>query len=858
MKSQPVRILYLLIAHLFVTVVRANGLPQKLTTLDYGLKFRSHQYNQDERTALDLTPDRPFRFGSQFSLSFDLRLTREDLAFGYVFRIVSGGNSSLDMTANYNTNKINFILTREHNTIANLDFHNDLQLCEERWMHVSVEFDPKGITCRMDSVSHRVSQPIADPRNVRIFFGRNRHGNYYTTDVPPMTLRNVALCNKKCDTIAFWQLARHNLNEVYDAVHRRRAMVRNGNWEIDRHTRWERIERWSLREKNAQIALDRVTSRMFAATSDSVFVYDFDDSSLERFPVEGGGSPFQSGGSQLIYDPLRNRLISYSILFDSFIEYDFETHRWSDRKSEGLPPVQHHSRLVDVRKRQLIVFGGYGNHTYHAELAVHDLDGGIWRKDTLSSRIRPRYLCSMGFAGADKVLIMGGYGSESGKQEESPCNYYDIHEVNLKTHDTRKIGDFSSGRESIVLGNTMVVDTIAERCYTLAYRNDRFTSELSLLSYDLRNHTTTVYGDSIPFRFLDMESYADLMFHKSQSRLYAVVMQAHQSGRYDLEVYLLSFPPLHAVTIRQTPPVHASRLYIWLFGLLAAGSTAWIVLRGRKRKRKRAKSTADFHPADTAPSSPPADNACRRSIPGSISLLGGLQILNREGIDITANFTPITRQIFILILLNSAEEGKGTTSQMLDETFWLGMDKEKASNNRNVNIRKLRLRLQEIGDIALTYNNGYWNLKVGSEIRCDYMELLPLLKRLQTQPVPDRQVVERALVLAKGLLLPNTTQEWTDAYKDRYSNLVIDTLLSIARNPSCEQDDALMLSIVKTILVHDCIDEDAMRIQCRILNRKGQKGQSKQAFDKYCADYEKLLGTAPDITYEEVIGGKTG
>lgn len=858
------------IQHLFTAILLAFAVPSAGSAAepqkpDYGLTFRSHLYNQDERTGLDLTPDKPLAIGSDFALEFDLRLTREDLAFGYVFRMVSDDNSSLDMVSNFNTNKINFILTREHNTLANIDFQNALHLQEGKWMHVCVSFDRGGVSCRVDSVEQRLSHPMARSNLLRIFFGHNSHATYYTTDVPPMTVRNVLLKRSKTDTVAFWQLGRHNRNEVFDNSFRHRAVVQNGIWEIDRHTRWQRIERWSLREKQAQIALDHSSSRMFVATSDSVFVYDFSDRSFERLPATGGGAPLQCGGSQVVYDPQHNRLLSYSILFDDFIEYDFKSYRWSDRRSEGLPPIQHHSRLIDTLNRQLILFGGYGNHTYHAELATHSLDGGSWQRDSLAGQICPRYLCSMGFAGKDRVLIMGGYGSESGKQEESPSNLYDIHEINLKSLECRKVGDFETEHESLVLGNSMVVDTLSGKCYALAFRNDRFTSDIHLLEYDLNNHSTTTFGDSIPCRFLDMETYVDLFFHKPQSRLYAIVLQAHKNSRYDLEIYALAFPPLNAAAIRQTPPPKFPTAGAILIGGLAVVAAVGLSLRFSRRPRPSGLPTVSPEPVSPSPDSP--DTAVPGPEPASVQhpamnprstilLLGGLRIFNRQGTDVTAEFTPISRQLLLLTLLNSADAGKGVTSQMFDETFWFGMDKAKASNNRNVNIRKLRLLLQEIGDIALTYNNGYWNLKLGSEVRCDYLELMPLLGQMRSSAGFNREIIDQVLALAsKGVLLPNTNYEWLDPYKNRYSNTVIDALLAVAKSPECEADDSLTLSIAKVILLHDCIDEDAIRIQCRILYRKGQKGQSKQAYDRYCADYERLLDTRPDMEYEEMIAG---
>ena len=850
--------LHLFAALLLVFAVPTGNSAAELQRPDYGLTFRSHRYNQDERTGLDLTPDRPLSIGPDFALEFDLRLSREDLTFGYVFRIISDEDASLDMVSNFNTNKINFILTRKHNTLANLDFQNSLQLQEGRWMHVCVAFDSKGITCRMDSVEQRVSHPMARSNRLRIIFGHNSHPVYYTTDVPPMTVRNVLLRNARQDTVAFWQLGRHNRNEVFDASYRHRAVVQNGIWEIDRHTRWQRIERWSLRDKQAQIALDPSSSRMFVATPDSVFVYDFTKHTFTRLPASGG-APFRSGGSHMIYDPQRNRLLSYSILFDDFIEYDFSSHLWSGHRSEGLPPIQHHSRLIDTLRRQLILFGGYGNHIYHAELATHSLDGGSWRRDSLAGKISPRYLCSMGFAGRNRVLIMGGYGSESGKQEESPCNLYDIHEVDLNTLECRKIGDFQTEHESLVLGNSMVVDTLSGKCYALAFRNDRFTSEIHLLEYDLRNHTTTTFGDSIACRFLDMETYVDLFFHKPQSRLYAVVLQAHENSRYDLEIHALAFPPLNAAAIRQSVPAKFPVQGVILGGVLVVLAAAGVLFLNRRRhgspSRPGTSSTPPLQVPDSEISAPPAPTQQPAANPRStILLLGGLRIFNRLGVDVTAEFTPISRQLLLLTLLNSADAGKGVTSQLLDETFWFGMNKAKASNNRNVNIRKLRLLLQEVGDIALTYNNGYWNLKLGPDVRCDYLDLMPLLGQMRSASGFQRETIDRVLALAsKGVLLPNTGYEWLDAYKTRYSNAVIDALLAVERRPECRADDSLTLAIAKVILLHDCIDEDAIRILCRILYKKGQKGQSKQAYDRYCADYERLLGVHPDLEYEEMI-----
>jgi len=37
------------------------------------------------------------------------------------------------------------------------------------------------------------------------------------------------------------------------------------------------------------------------------------------------------------------------------------------------------------------------------------------------------------------------------------------------------------------------------------------------------------------------------------------------------------------------------------------------------------------------------------------------------------------------------------------------------------------------------------------------------------------------------------------------------------------------------------------------LYQMGQKGLSKQSFDKFCIEYERLLNAKPDFSYDDII-----
>ena len=167
------------------------------------------------------------------------------------------------------------------------------------------------------------------------------------------------------------------------------------------------------------------------------------------------------------------------------------------------------------------------------------------------------------------------------------------------------------------------------------------------------------------------------------------------------------------------------------------------------------------------------------------------------------------------------------------------MSKSSASNNRNVNIRKLRLIIEKIGDINIANKNGYWYLNLGKDVTCDYQEVMRLLDQIS--------------LASADALLPNVSAEWIDEYKSAYYVLLTEILLSVVNRPDIKEDSRLLLKISDVILLVDNIDEDAIRTKCRVLYQMGQKGLSKQSFDKFCIEYERLLNAKPDFSYDDII-----
>jgi hypothetical protein len=120
--------------------------------------------------------------------------------------------------------------------------------------------------------------------------------------------------------------------------------------------------------------------------------------------------------------------------------------------------------------------------------------------------------------------------------------------------------------------------------------------------------------------------------------------------------------------------------------------------------------------------------------------------------------------------------------------------------------------------------------------------------------VINEAVIEQILKLASGgLFLPNLNVEWLDDYKWEYTDLITNILIKATTIQEIKNDTRLLLQIANIILLHDSIDEEAIKIKCRALFQSGQKGASKQCFDKFQAEYIQILNESPKFNYEDIF-----
>ncbi len=231
-----------------------------------------------------------------------------------------------------------------------------------------------------------------------------------------------------------------------------------------------------------------------------------------------------------------------------------------------------------------------------------------------------------------------------------------------------------------------------------------------------------------------------------------------------------------------------------------------------------------------------------------IRLLGGFQVLDAKGQDITGEFSPILKGLLSFIILRYGKDGKGVGNTVLDNAFWQYMEHSKALNNRRVNLSKLRAILMKVGDISLDSRDGYVDFSLSEDVYCDYLALLDAMRQ--------SNVPEVVAIGSLGPLLPELNYYCLSEFKNdltlRLSNFLLQT-----GSGSSRESLVIRLKLADIVLMHDAMDENAIAVKCQALYALGQKGLSKSVFDSFVSQYVSFLGSEPNFTYSDILKNKS-
>ncbi|MDR1527510.1 MAG: hypothetical protein LBS46_07575 [Dysgonamonadaceae bacterium] len=775
----------------------------------------------------------------EFTMELDVFLRNEDIKFGYVFRVISNTGENFDFIVN-NELKAFFV-------VNNHDFQLKTILNPEQWIHMAFTVNKKQncISFRFnDEIIHCHPHELKNIKNLNICFGKCDFKNFLTNDVAPVIMRNIRIYYNNKE-LHHWILNKHGTNIVFDELRNMPAIASNPFWTMDNRAYWKKIAEFQS-TLFPQITFDSIHNLIYILNSNELISYSLSTFSTKRIKCnsEIRGKFY----NHLLFDPVSSRLFFYSIEKEQNYYYDFAGNSWTGyQPDEDEPTHAHQNRYISNCDSSLYLFGGYGFYKYKSDFFKINLKTGERNCYDFSHTITPRYLAAMGGNnGGDKVYILGGRGSEMGRQELSPKNFSDLYEVDLKTLKVNYLFDIDKdGDKGNVYSNSLIVDENDKNIYVLVYPNKTYASSISLIKINLETQKEEVLADSIEFYFQDITSFCDLYYSEQLSQLVAVASYSKDQQTSCIQVYTLDYPPLNQQDAIQHISVNRiNKLWFFVAGALFLMIIFRIIKKNvRKQSKKKNETNQEKPEMDSNPEDILKEKAYYDFKKKSILFLGGFQVFNKNGENITGEFAPTLKYILVLMILYSNQ--KGISSSKLQELLWFDKTEEAARNNRNVNISKLRVILQELGNIDITNQNGYWTIVFPDDIFSDYKETLRLINKIQNETITSKEDLLRLLsLLDYGPMLPNIQLEWIDNFKTGFTNSVIDTLMYIVdnKNNSFYNNQDIRLKIADSLLKLDSICEEAISIKCKAFIQMGKKSLAKVTFDNFTKEYKALLG----------------
>ncbi|OJV87526.1 MAG: hypothetical protein BGO34_10705 [Bacteroidia bacterium 44-10] len=844
------------------SVLIFSGLSCAAQNMRYGLEFNSYDLVQEKRTSLNLSPSKVFSFPNGFSLSFNIHFQPDPkYNFGYIFRIIGE-----------NTQHLDFLVSPEKLTVVISD-DNVLVECSlsetsndfSSFIAFQTDFDIKNellnIVINEKTFSQKVSF-LEDFKKTKIIFGRCDHPLFQTSDVPKMVVKDIRINSLKGDVIYYWKLSKHAENGVHDELVKYFAKVENPIWLINEHAFWKKKISFTTL-KNPQIAFNPDEGTIAVADKRSFFTYNTTTSKLAQ-DENLSGFVHSDRSNQIIYNPSDSNYYSYCFMNTEgrdVARYDFLNKSWSNTEFREFGDLYwHHNRFISSRENCLYMFGGYGQHKYNNQAKKYSFITGKWEELHFNGeQIYPRYLSGLGAIDDERILLFGGYGNRSGLQSLSPRNFYDLYQVTLPDLTVKKIWEMPPPHIPFVVGNSLIVDTLNRCFYALCFPQNQYETSISLAKFSIQKPEYEMVADDIPFYFNDVLSYADLFQDKKTNNFYAVTSSSFPSDSLStVTIYSLAYPAVARSYVYH--PVNTSShfkhdlLYGVIFVLLLTSPILFFFFRFSRMKNREPQveqspelSNEVFNEVKQQVSARPNKQA--------LFLFGGFQVKDKSGNDITGEFSPMLKQLFLIILLHTFKEDSiGISSNELDETLWPNKTPESARNNRAVMISRIRRLLETIGHLNIENSNSYWVMKLGEDVICDYCEALSLINRLKDKNNRTKKDVMRLLsILSFGGLLPDIQAEWIDYFKADFANDLIDLLIDISRQKEFVFSSSELVSLADILLIYDELNEEALKLKCCALVKMGRNGLAKATYNSFVKQYSVLLGIKYNYYFDQII-----
>ena len=703
--------------------------------------------------------------------------------------------------------------------------------------------------------------PLQGVKSVTALFGQMKE---YLSDVAPIDLRNVTI-TQDGKQIREWKLWKHNDTVCYDEIEGAVARAIHPVWLIDNHIEWKLVHQAKIPGK-LDVAFNAREALFYLVRSQSIDVLD-ENGTLQKEIAIRGGYPAVEFPNHLLYDTLSNKLVSYYPKKGITSRFSFDTERWSNeiRNTEEASNYNH-ARTFNPADSSFYFFGGYGFYQYRNDLYRMKYSTNQIEQVEYERPLYPRYSAAMAIVG-DELYIFGGRGNKYGKQELSSHYYWGLCAINLKNKQSRIVWQKNQPQEEgTIMASTMYFEPSDSSFYAVSTNKGGVLWKISMKDSVYSEVSKPIYNEST-YQDSDFSLYTS----PSHGKLFLVLDKILSNHIHELAIYSINMPLVNEVDIRQSTAGESinNRWYLYAIGILLLLVLAGFVLyrfkyNGKNKKAPATKKGTEKTVATTGKVQSQSDVPESKTIPkkewmqesetiftetvnyydrsrASISLLGCFNVRDKDGNDITSNFTPRLKHLLILLILYTEKNAQGILASKTTEILWPEKEETAARNNRNVNLRKLRVLLESIGDMEVMIENNFLRIKWGTGVFCDYHTLITCTKQFEQEK--SEELLNRILeILLYGPLLPNTILDWLDDFKDDYSSYSIDLLKNLLDIEISRNHQDMIIRLADIMFLHDPLNEEALAAKCSVLVTQGKKGIARNVYDRFCKEYRDSMG----------------
>ncbi len=835
---------------------------------DYGLSLKSHSVPGIERTTLYLDDNQPFSIKNDFIISFQMYVRANEHDFGTILHLHTNTNQFI---------RFSFVAGEERHfpaLVLNEGIINiNSPIEREKWLDVSLHLRLKDNVIEIDYDNKKISAmaPLQGVKSVTALFGQMKE---YLSDVAPIDLRNVTI-TQDGKQIREWKLWKHNDTVCYDEIEGAVARAIHPVWLIDNHIEWKLVHQAKIPGK-LDVAFNAREALFYLVRSQSIDVLD-ENGTLQKEIAIRGGYPAVEFPNHLLYDTLSNKLVSYYPKKGITSRFSFDTERWSNeiRNTEEASNYNH-ARTFNPADSSFYFFGGYGFYQYRNDLYRMKYSTNQIEQVEYERPLYPRYSAAMAVVG-DELYIFGGRGNKYGKQELSSHYYWGLCAINLKNKQSRIVWQKNQPQEEgTIMASTMYFEPSDSSFYAVSTNKGGVLWKISMKDSVYSEVSKPIYNEST-YQDSDFSLYTS----PSHGKLFLVLDKILSNHTHELAIYSINMPLVNEVDIRQSTAGESinNRWYLYAIGILLLLVLAGFVLyrfkyNGKNKKAPATKKGTEKTVATTGKVQSQSDVPESKTIPkkewmqesetiftetvnyydrsrASISLLGCFNVRDKDGNDITSNFTPRLKHLLILLILYTEKNAQGILASKTTEILWPEKEETAARNNRNVNLRKLRVLLESIGDMEVMIENNFLRIKWGTGVFCDYHTLITCTKQFEQEK--SEELLNRILeILLYGPLLPNTILDWLDDFKDDYSSYSIDLLKNLLDIEISRNHQDMIIRLADIMFLHDPLNEEALAAKCSVLVTQGKKGIARNLYDRFCKEYHDSMGETYKVPFADL------